>query len=68
MTYRIMKKTTYIAPAVQVMQIHTEQLLNTISAPTSTNVAGLGVSDENYEGEVRSRSYSVWGDDEEEDF
>ena len=64
MTYRIMKKTTYIAPAVQVMQIHTEQLLNTISAPTSTNVAGLGISDTNYEDEVRSRSYSVWGEEE----
>ena len=65
MTERIMKKIAYIAPAVQVMQIHTEQLLNTISNPTKTNVEGLGISDTNYEGEVRSRSYSVWGDEEE---
>jgi len=65
MTERIMKKIAYIAPAVQVMQIHTEQLLNTISNPTSTNVDGLGISNESYEEVGRARGASIWGDEED---
>jgi len=63
-----MKKIAYTAPAIEVMQVQTEQLLNTISGVASTNVDGLDVSEEAYEGVSRSRKQSnVWGDEEEEE-
>ena len=62
-----MKKIAYIAPATLIVAIDAPQLLNTISNPTGTNVDGLGVSDEDYEDDGRSRrTRNIWDDDDED--
>lgn len=60
-----MKKIAYIAPSTNIVNVEINQLLN-ISNPTSTNVDGLGVSDDEYTEEGRSRR-TVWDDEEEEE-
>ena len=62
--YRIMKKTVYIAPSTVIVKVQAQQLLNTISNPTGTNVEGLGVSSEAYEDDVRSRGVNLWDDED----
>lgn len=59
-----MKKTAYIAPATNVLIIEVQQLLNTISGLSETNVDGLGISEKNYDGEGRSRHRSIWDDED----
>ena len=61
-----MKKTAYISPATDITYLETGKLLS-VSAPTSTNVDGLGVSEEEYEGEGHSRRRTVWDDEELEE-
>ena len=57
-----MKKTVYIAPKTIVCLIEGQELLNAISSPSGTNVEGLGVSTENYDGETRTKSndWDIW--------
>lgn len=57
-----MKKTKYIAPQTQIILLQGQELLNSISALTSTNVDGLGISDDDYEDVGQSKDSGDWGD------
>jgi len=56
-----MEKKTYIVPQTTVCLIQGQVLLNTISDLHSTNTKGLGISDEDYEDEGRTKDAGVWG-------
>ena len=59
-----MKKTVYLAPSTVIVKVQAQQLLNAISNPNGTNVEDLGISNEKYEDDVRSRGVNLWGDED----
>ena len=60
-----MNKKAYITPATDIVCLKTESFI-AASELTGTNQEGLGVSNEEYEDEGRSRrrGHSVWDDDD----
>ena len=63
-----MKKNEYISPSLEVTFIKTNiQIL--AGSPQGTNIAGLGISDQAAPNDMegRSRSKTVWDDEEEEE-
>lgn len=57
-----MKKQIYIIPTLTVVRVDAAQM---VAESPSTNVPGLGFSDEPYEdgGRVKRESFNVWNDD-----
>ena len=62
----MMKKTAYLAPAVEIEMIQTETLLNTVSRVGGNTGIVIAKDDEDVPGTAQSRYLNVWGDDEDE--
>lgn len=63
---KMMKKTAYLAPAVEIEMIQTETLLNTVSRVGGNTGIVIAKDDEDVPGTAQSRYLNVWGDDEDE--
>ena len=60
-----MKRTVYMAPAINITTIHTQPLLKIGSVTGDTDIEPGGPDDGTNEPEARPR-HSVWDDEEEE--
>ena len=63
-----MKKTAYLAPAVEIEMIQTETLLNIVSGVGGNSGIVIAKEDEEIPGTAQSRYLNVWGDEEEENY
>jgi hypothetical protein len=53
-------KKIYSMPQVKIYHIAGAVVMNSISNPNRTNITGLSVSDDDYEGDVYSKEDSFW--------